>query len=244
MIVERHEGELSAAPATAQWPARRRGLPMLLGLLLLSVALSPCAFAEDGASIVARVKDSANQLALYLDFTAKAGTKPDFSIPPASDLFDRVFDVRQLAALPPPQAGDLPWLLDWSTAANRLAKAMLYFDINPSANPADDQAAMRRNMPDNQYYKATAFDFMIRITERVAATVALAKSESAKSEAVAKNEQTHPARAGTRRRHPQIARRLPQRDLWPAGYNCGWFGDRDCVPYWRNAREYVPWPRW
>jgi hypothetical protein len=224
--------------------SRRRGLPMLLGALFLSAALAPCASAEDGASIVARVKDSANQLALYLDFAAKAGTRPDFSKQPASDLFDRVFDVRQLAALPPPQAGDLPWLMEWSTAANRLAKAMLYFGITPSANAADDRAAMRHNMPDDQDYKATALDFMIRITERVAATVALAKSESAKNAALAKSEQARPARPGTRKRRPQIARSRPQREPSPADHDCAWFGDRECVPYWRNAREYFPWPRW
>jgi hypothetical protein len=39
------------------------------------------ALAPDGPSIVAGVKDVANQLQLYLDYVAKTGGRPDFSTP-------------------------------------------------------------------------------------------------------------------------------------------------------------------
>src|ERR1700686_244525 len=79
-------------------------------LLLLAALISP-ASAENRPAIEAGIKDAANQLPLYLAFAAKPGRRADFSTPPVSDLFATVFDLKQLAALPPPQATDLPWLM-------------------------------------------------------------------------------------------------------------------------------------
>jgi hypothetical protein len=122
--------------------------------------------AQDGPGIVAGVKDVANQLQLYLDYIAKTGGRPDFSTPPVSDLFARIFDLRELAALPPPKASDLPWLMDWTITANGAFKSILYFGIAPPPDPLADQAAIKRNAADYEDQEAVALSFMIRISAR------------------------------------------------------------------------------
>jgi hypothetical protein len=138
----------------------------LLQTLLLAVALVSPALAQDGPGIVAGVKDAANQAATYLQSTAKAGKRPDFSKPPLSNLFARVFDVQQLAALPPPTAKDVLWIADWTAAANQVSKSILYFGITPPADPVADAPAIKRNMSDFEDQAAAAMSFLIRIAAR------------------------------------------------------------------------------
>src|SRR5262252_6772717 len=47
------------------------------------------------------------------------------------------------AALPPAQANDLPWLLEWEKAANDTNKLIILFGSKPGAEP--DWAAIQRN---------------------------------------------------------------------------------------------------
>src|SRR5262249_2984040 len=124
------------------------------------------ALAQDGPGIVAGVKDVANQLQLYLDYIAKTGGRPDFSTPPVSDLFARIFDLRELAALPPPKASDLPWLMDWAIPQMGAFKPFLYCGIPPPADPIADQAAIKRNATDYEDQEAVAMSFIIRISAR------------------------------------------------------------------------------
>jgi len=140
---------------------REAGLKLFKALMLLMTLVSS-ALAQEGPGIVAGVKDVANQLQLYLDYVAKSGGRPDFSTPPISDQFARIFDLRELAALPPPKAGDLPWLMDWTITANGAFKSILYFGIAPPA----DQAAIKRNATDYEDQEAVALSFMIRISAR------------------------------------------------------------------------------
>ena len=123
--------------------------------------------APDGTGIVAGVKDAANQLQLYLDCAAKTGGRLDFSKPPVSDLFARIFDLRELAALPPPKASDLLWLLDWTITADGTFKSILYFGIAPPADLIADHAAIKRNATDYEDQEAVALSFIIRISARV-----------------------------------------------------------------------------
>jgi hypothetical protein len=134
-------------------------------LLLLAALISP-ASAENRPAIEAGVKDAANQLQLYLDFAAKTGRRADFSTPPVSELFARVFDLKQLAALLPPQASDLPWLMNWMAAANGVLKSILYFGINPPADPIADAPAIKRNATDYEDQEAVALSFLIQIVAR------------------------------------------------------------------------------
>ena len=83
---------------------------LTLRVLLLALALALPALAQtpsdDGPSIAAGAKDAAAQLQPYLDKIAKSRSRPDFTKPPASDLFGRIFDFGKLAALPAPSARD------------------------------------------------------------------------------------------------------------------------------------------
>jgi len=129
------------------------------------VLVSP-GLAQAGPSVVAGVKDVANQLELYLDYVAKTGGRPDFSKPPVSDQFARVFDLAQLTALPPSKASDLSWLMDWVATANGASKSILYFGIAPPVDPIADQVAIKRNVTDYEDQEAVAMSFMIRINAR------------------------------------------------------------------------------
>jgi hypothetical protein len=140
-------------------------MALFRALLLLIVLLSP-AMAEDGSAMAARANDAAIQLQSYLDGVAKAGGRPDFSKPPASDLLGQVFNLKQLEALPPAQAGDLPWLMDWATTANGVYKSILSFGIAPPVTPQTDAAALQRNFSDYEDQEAAASNFTLRITAR------------------------------------------------------------------------------
>ena len=145
----------------AVWPLRG---------LLIALALASPAFAQtphdDGASIAAEAKDAATQLQAYLDGVLKDGGRPDFSKPPASDLLGQVFNLKQLEALPPAQAGDLPWLMDWVSAANGVYKSIIFFGIAPPVSLQTDAAAIQRNFTDYEDQEAAASNFLLRITAR------------------------------------------------------------------------------
>jgi hypothetical protein len=153
----------------------------LITLLVCAVAVSPSngrpiAFAlaspalaqtpHDGATITAEAKDAATRLQAYLDGVFKSGGRPDFSKPPASDLLGQVFNVKQLEALPPAQARDLPWLLDWFVAANEVNKSIAFFGIAPPVTLQTDPAALQRNLTDYEDQLSAAFNFLLRISAR------------------------------------------------------------------------------
>jgi hypothetical protein len=151
-------------------------MPFFRSLLLLVALLSP-AFAQDGpqgaagAQGAASAKDAAQALQLYLDGVAKAGGRPDYTAPPASDLFHRVFDLAQLSALPPPTAADVGWLIQWFSAASLANKQIIYFDTGPGPNP--DEMAVLRNLKEYENQYAAAMNFMIRVAAREASALSL-----------------------------------------------------------------------
>lgn len=150
-------------------------MPLFRALLLLFALVSP-ALAQnppsDGPNLAAGAKDAANQLQTYLDDVSKAGGRPDFSKPPASDLFNRIFDLKQLAALPPPDPKDVPRLLTWLAASSQSLKSIIYFGITPPAGP-DNQAAAERNMEEFEDQIAVVTEFMVRLTARQAMSLYL-----------------------------------------------------------------------
>jgi len=107
----------------------------------------------------------------YLDTVSKSGQRPDYTKPPAADLFRRVFDVEQLAALRPPEAGDMPWVLDWFDAVKETYKRIMFFGAKPGPGP--DLAAIGHNMEEYEDQYAAAMSFMLRLMAREATTVFL-----------------------------------------------------------------------
>jgi hypothetical protein len=152
---------------------RGRLVPLLRSLLLL-VALASPALGQDGSSITAGAEAAANQMQIYLDGVAKAGGRPDFSKPPASDAFGQVFNLKELAALPPAKASDTGWLPQWLGVTNGVAKSILFFGVTLSNPPTADQvAAVKRNASDYEDEDAISVDFMIRLSARVAQSLTL-----------------------------------------------------------------------
>jgi hypothetical protein len=147
-----------------------QSLPILRSLLLLVALLSP-AFAQDGPQDAASAKDAVQALQHYLDDVAKAGGRPDYTKPPASELFLKVFDLAQLTALPPPTAADVGWLIQWFTAASQANKLIIYFDTAPGPNL--DEIAVLRNLKEYENQYAAAMNFMIRLAAREATALSL-----------------------------------------------------------------------
>jgi hypothetical protein len=138
-------------------------MPILRFLLLLIALLSP-AFAQDGPQGAASAKEAAQALQVYLDGVAKAGDRPDYTKPPASELFQKVFDLRQLSALPPSTSADVGWLVQWFTAASLANKQIVYFGTKPGPDP--DEMAVLRNLKEYESQYAQAMNFMIRVAAR------------------------------------------------------------------------------
>jgi hypothetical protein len=147
--------------AGAVWPLRA----LLIALALASPACTQTPH-DDGASIAAEAKDAATQLQAYLDAVVKGGGRPDLSKPPASDLLGQVFNLKQLEAFPPAQGDDLPWLMDWATAANGVNKSIMSLGIAPPVDPLTDPAALQRNFIAYEDQEAAAANFLLRITAR------------------------------------------------------------------------------
>lgn len=139
-----------------------------LASLPLLLALVSFAHGQDGPRDAATAQDAALALQLYLDAVAKSGGRPDYTKPPASDLFRHVFDMQELAALPPAEASDLNWLLAWGGAVDQTYKQIILFGLKPDQNL--DQAALRRNMVEYEDQYAAAMDFMMRFQARLATT--------------------------------------------------------------------------
>jgi hypothetical protein len=143
----------------------------LLGSLLLLAALASPAHSQDGPRDAATAQNAAQAFGIYLDGVLKSGGQPDFTKPPAADLFRHIFDVTALRALPPAKADDIPWLLQWGAAVDQSYKRIILYGLQPG-QPID-QLVMRRNMSEYQDQCAMAMSFLIRFEARQATTLTM-----------------------------------------------------------------------
>lgn len=132
-------------------------------IVCLVLLLAPAARADGPQSAEAAMK-AARELIAHTEGLAKAGKRPDYSAPPASDYMRRIFDTQAFAALPPPQGSDVPWLVNWGDAANSTNKILMLFGTGPGV---DQNAAIGRNMTDNEDAMVTAWSFMLRLNSRM-----------------------------------------------------------------------------
>lgn len=141
---------------------------LVLWAALLSPAQAqvPQVQAQKESAVAAASRKAAGEFQLSLDRIAKTGGRPDYSVPPLADQFAQVFDVKGLMALPPPQAGDLLWLLDWTAAANGAFKAIQFFGIAPPVTLLADGAGLQRNATDYEDQEVAAADFLLRLSAR------------------------------------------------------------------------------
>ena len=145
-------------------------VPFLRSLLLL-FALVSAAHSQDGPSKAATAQNAGQAFGLYLDGVLKSRGEPNFTKPPAAELFRHIFDVAALKALPPAKADDIPWLLQWGSAVDQSYKRIVLFGLQPG-QPID-QLIMRRNISEYQDQCAMAMDFMIRFEARQATALTL-----------------------------------------------------------------------
>jgi hypothetical protein len=143
-------------------------VPFLRSFLILLALASP-AFSQDGPHDAATAQNAAQAFGIYLDGVLKSGGQPDFSKPPAADLFRHIFDVAALNALPPAKAGDISWLLQWGAAVDQSYKRIILYGLQPG-QPVD-QLVMRRNMSEYEDQCAVAMSFLIRFEARQATTL-------------------------------------------------------------------------
>jgi hypothetical protein len=136
----------------------------IVRILLVLLALAAPALAQDGPRDAAAASEAAQALQVYVEGVTKQGGRPDLTRPEVAALLGRVFDLRALNALPPAQANDLPWLLEWLEAANATNELVLYAGAKPG--PQLDVEAVRRNMTDYEDQYATATNFLIRFQAR------------------------------------------------------------------------------
>ena len=149
-------------------------MDLVRALLLLVALVSPAlAQSNDGAALAGRASDAAKELRTYFTDVAKAGGRPDFSKPPASELFGHIFDMSGLAGLPPPAPNEFSWLLTWSAAGSAVIRDILTFGITPPVGPKD-QAAIERNLVDYEDQQAVASGFLVRITARESTSPSIA----------------------------------------------------------------------
>jgi hypothetical protein len=145
-------------------------VPLFRSLLLLLALVSP-AFSQDGPHDAATAQNAAQAFGVYLDGVLKSGGEPNFTKPPAADLFRHIFDLAALKALPPAKADDIPWLLQWGAAVVQSYKSIILYGLQPG-QPVD-QLVMRRNMSEYEDQCAVAMGFLIRFEARQATTLTL-----------------------------------------------------------------------
>ena len=132
----------------------------IVRILLILLALATPALAQDGARHTTAAREAAQAFRVYVDGAAKKGERPDLTRPDVAALLGRVFNLDALNALPPAQASDLDWLLDWMDAANSVGKLFTRYGSKPGPQP--DLEALTRNMREYEDQYAVAMNFMIR----------------------------------------------------------------------------------
>ena len=140
-------------------------------VLLLALVLVAPTLAHAAPPPAAQAQKAAQALRRYVDGMTASGGWPDYTRPPASDLFRRVFDVDALEPLPPPQANDLPWLLEWSQTASAASKAIVMHGSKDGTPP--DIAAVAQNVERYEDQYCAAADFLIRVSAREMTALAL-----------------------------------------------------------------------
>src|ERR1700738_3152735 len=138
----------------------------IVRILVVLLALASPALAQDGARDAAAAREAAQAFRVYVEGMTKKGERPDLTRPEVAALLGRVFDLDALNALPPAQASDLDWLVDWWDAANTANKLFSLYGSKPG--PQLDLPAIQRNMTEYEDQFAAAMNFMIRAPAREA----------------------------------------------------------------------------
>ena len=169
----------------------------IVRILLVLLALASPALAQNGARDAAAASEAAQAFQVYVDGVTKRGGRPDLTRPDVAAMLVRVFDLGALNALPPAQASDRDWLVEWHEAANATHESILYYGAKPGPQP--DREAIRRNMTEYEDQYATAINFLIRFNAREAVSTKMLMAGLAPEE---RTRLVDEAFAATRRNSP------------------------------------------
>ena len=145
----------------------RSALFALLGLMLLA---APAA-ASDGKRAAVQATEAGRAFARLAAETAAAGKRIDFTTAPASGYVARIFDANAFAALLPPGATDMPWMLDWFGAARNASFTILYFGADPKQIESFPPDRIQRNLDQYGDQFAAGSAFLLRMYPRMMSTV-------------------------------------------------------------------------
>jgi hypothetical protein len=149
----------------------------IVRIFLVLLALASPTLAQDGEGNTAAAKQAAQAFRVYVEGVAKTNGRPDLTRPEVIALLGHVFDLDALKALPPAQASDLDWLLDWIQAANNTVKLFTRYGSKPGPQP--DLAALERNLTEYEDQFAVAMNFMVRSQARQAVSIKLFRANLA-----------------------------------------------------------------
>jgi hypothetical protein len=152
----------------------------IVRIFMILLALASPARAQDGARDAAAANEAAQAFQVYVEGVTKQGGRPDLTRPEVAALLGRVFDLGALNALPPAQASDRDWLVEWHEAANATHELILYYGAMPGPQP--DREAIRRNMTEYEDQYAAAINFLIRFNAREAVSTKMLMADLAPEE--------------------------------------------------------------
>ena len=131
----------------------------IVRILLILFALASPALAHDGARDAAAAREAVQAFRVYVEGVTRKAERPDLNRPEVAALLNCIFDLDALNALPPAQASDIVWLLDWMDAANTAGKLFTRYGSKPGSQP--DLDALQRNMAEYENHYAMAMNFLI-----------------------------------------------------------------------------------
>jgi hypothetical protein len=171
----------------------------IVRIFLVLLALASPALAQDGARDAAAASEAAQAFLVYVEGVTKQGGRPDLTRSDVAAMLGRVFDLGALNALPPAQASDTDWLVEWHEAANATHELILYYGATPGPQP--DREAVRRNMTEYEDQYAAAINFLIRFNAREAVSTEMLMAGLAPAE---RTRVVDEAFAATRRDSPAM----------------------------------------
>jgi len=138
-----------------------------IALLLLFGAVQVAA-AQDGARASVGAVIAAKELQTHFDQLSATQSTPDYSKPPASELFRAIFNTAAIPKAGATTPKDLNWLLEWVGASSGAYGAMLNFGAAPGAPLTSAVAA--KNIIQYEDEMSRAMEFLLRISPRLAST--------------------------------------------------------------------------
>jgi len=142
--------------------------PLRLALFGLVLFAAPALAQTNGPSLGAKAVENAKALQAHATEVAAAGKRMDLTRAPARDHFQKIIDLKGLAALPAPAASDMPWMIEVLQAVTITNRSVLFFAADPAKFSAPDtQATLLKNVRQYEDELAALSVFQIKLMPRL-----------------------------------------------------------------------------